>query len=261
MRVGVFDSGLGGLTVVSSIFDLFENINIFYIADTLYAPYGLKSSDEILARSIKITEYLIQNHKIEALVIACNTATSAAIEYLRKKYPSLILIGTEPGLKPALALSKTNNIGVLATNTTLNGKKYKALQEVLVENKNNKIFENPCIGLVEKIEEGKIQDKKTFSMLKSWLKPMKENQVDTIVLGCTHYPLISHIIEEIMGEDIQIIQTGKAIANRLKSLSKEKEGNSHNLYLFYTGNINQNMIKTIFKNVKLDKEIIRKCEI
>ncbi|MBS9782619.1 MAG: glutamate racemase [Arcobacter sp.] len=261
MRVGVFDSGLGGLTVVSSIFELFKGVDIFYIADTFYAPYGLKSSEEVINRSIKITDYLITNHQIQALLIACNTATSAAVEKLRRKYPSLLIIGTEPGLKPALSLSKTNNIGVLATKNTLNGKKYKILQEQLLENKNNKIFENPCIGLVEQIEEGKIQDEKTLTMLKSWLKPMKENEVDTIVLGCTHYPLVSHLIEEIMGDDIQIIQTGKAIANRLKSLSKEKDGNSHNLNLFYTGNINKNMIKTIFRNSKIDKEIIRKCKI
>ncbi len=264
MKIGVFDSGLGGLTVVSSIFKVFKNIEVFYVADTLYAPYGLKKQDEILTRSIQISEYLIKNYQIDALIIACNTATSASVEHLRLRYPNLIVIGMEPGLKPALALSKTNSIAVLATNATLNGEKYKKLLELLLEDKKSKISECACIGLVEQIEEGKIEDKKTFSMLEKWLSPMQKKQVDTVVLGCTHYPLISPLIKQIMGEEIKIVQTGNAIAKRLKTLSEEKEYQSEfllNLNIHHTGNINKNMIEMIFKDIKIDKKTIRKCEI
>ncbi len=264
MRVGVFDSGLGGLTVVRCIVEVFENIDIFYVADTLYAPYGLKNQNEILNRSIQITKYLIQEHKIDALVVACNTATSAAVEQLRIKYPNLIVVGTEPGLKPALTLSKTNSIAVLATSATLRGSKYKQLLNHLLKSKESKIFECACIGLVEQIEEGKIEDEKTFSMLKSWLNPMIDEKVDTVVLGCTHYPLVSHLIKKIMGEDINIVQTGNAIASRLKTLSKKSDDKCDslkNMSIYHTGNINQNMIEMIFKDVKINKKILRKCEI
>ncbi len=262
MKVGVFDSGLGGLTVVSSIFEVFDSLDVFYLADTMFSPYGLKNDEELLKRSIQISEYLIKNYQIEALVLACNTATSVAVEHLRQKYPFLIVVGTEPGLKPALSMTKTNNIAVWATSATLRGVKYKNLLTYLLKDKKVKVFENPCIGLVEQIEEGKTEDEKTFLMMKKWLEPMKKNKVDTIVLGCTHYPLISHIIKKIMGNDIQIVTTGKAIAKRLKNLSAKKSTNKNkNLYIYHTKKINESMIETIFKDIDINKKTIRKCEI
>ena len=118
MKVGVFDSGLGGLTVLNAIIKNLKGADIFYIADTLYAPYGDKNKDEIFSRSEKIANYLLKNYEIDALVIACNTATSVAIKHLREVFPSLIIIGTEPGIKPAINNTKTKNIGILATAST-----------------------------------------------------------------------------------------------------------------------------------------------
>ena len=259
MKVGVFDSGLGGLTVVSSIQKVFKGAELFYIADTAYAPYGEKTSEQILTRSLEITNYLLQNHDIKALIVACNTATSAAIKQLREKFPSLIVIGTEPGIKPAIINTQTSNIGVLATPATLKGEKYQFLVNELSSTKKVKLYEQACIGLVEQIEKGEITSQKTFDMLEKWLKPMKKDNVDTIVLGCTHYPLVDDIIKQIMGNDITLIETGDAIANRLILLSEEKghinEGKLE-INVCHTGEISRFMIDKILDNKNIE---VRKC--
>lgn len=261
MKVGVFDSGLGGLTVLKSILKVFRNAEIFYIADTEYAPYGEKSSQEILDRCDKITAYLLENYGIEALIVACNTATSAAIKHLREKFPFLIVIGTEPGIKPAILNTKSSNVGILATPATLKGDKYQLLVNELSSIKKVKLYEQACIGLVEEIEKGEIDSSKTYSMLENWLKPMKASNVDTIVLGCTHYPLVDDVIKKIMGKDIVLIETGDAIANRLLTLSKEKNHINQGdlkILILHTGDININMVQTILENDNIE---IRKCEI
>ncbi len=259
MKVGVFDSGLGGLTVVSSIQKVLKGAELFYIADTAYAPYGEKTSEQILARSLEITTYLLENHKIEALIVACNTATSAAIKHLREKFPFLIVIGTEPGIKPAIINTQTSNIGVLATPATLKGEKYQFLVNELSSTKKVKLYEQACIGLVEQIEKGEINSPETFNMLEKWLIPMKKDNVDTIVLGCTHYPLVDDIIKQIMGNDITLIETGDAIANRLILLSEEKghinEGKL-DINVCHTGQISRFMIDKILDNKNIE---VRKC--
>lgn len=265
MRVGVFDSGLGGLTVIKAIVDVFKGAQLFYVADTAFAPYGEKSKDEILKRCFEITNYLENKHKIDVLIVACNTATSAAIKTLRQEYKNLIVIGIEPGLKPALGISKTGNIGVLATRATLNGNKYQSLANKLFKDKKQKLYERACIGLVEQIEDGFIDEETTIKMLEDWLKPMKEANVDTIVLGCTHYPLVSHLIKEIMDDEIFLVETGYAIANRLKELSQEyghKNEGKLSLEICHTGIINTKMIDIIFEDFKKNEKFeLRKCEI
>ena len=261
MKVGVFDSGLGGLTVVSAIQEVFKGAELFYIADTAYAPYGGKTVQEILNRCDNITQYLLSNHGIEALIIACNTATSAAIKHLREKFPFLIIIGTEPGTKPAILNTKTSHVGVLATPATLKGDKYQLLVNELSNIKKVTLYEQACIGLVEQIEKGEINSSKTFNMLEKWLEPMKQNGVDTIVLGCTHYPLVDEIIKKIMGNDITLIETGNAIANRLKLLSEElghKNQGKLKISVCFTGEINKQMIEKILKNKNIE---VRKCTI
>lgn len=262
MKVGVFDSGLGGLTVLKSILKVFRNGEIFYIADTAYAPYGEKSCQEILNRCDKITTFLLEKYGIEALIVACNTATSAAIKHLREKFPFLIVIGTEPGIKPAILNTKTSNIGILATQATLKGDKYQLLVDKLSSIKEVKLYEQACIGLVEQIENGEIDSLKTYNMLENWLKPMREKRIDTIVLGCTHYPLVDKVIKKIMGENVILIETGDAIAKRLICLSNEKAHHINQgdlqILILHTGNININMVQTVLENKNIE---IRKCEI
>lgn len=264
MNIGVFDSGLGGLTVLSAILKEFSNnseaLNIYYVADTFYAPYGDKTKDEIINRSIKITDFLIQNHDIKALVVACNSATSAAVKEIRENFKDLIIIGTEPGLKPAINISKTNKIAVLATKATIEGEKYQLLANELKKAKDTKVYEIACVGLADAIERGEIDSLSTLTLLENWLEPLKKENVDTIVLGCTHYPLIAHNIKKIMGEEINIIQTSGAIARYLKSKLENYNNTQKNneLMIYHSGNINQNMVQTILENQKYK---ISKCEI
>ena len=198
---------------------------------------------------------------MEALIGACNTATSAAITRLREKFPFLIVIGTEPGIKPAIMNTKTLHVAVLATPRTLKGDKYQLLVNELSAIKEIKLHEQACIGLVEQIEKGDVDTKETFNMLEKWLEPMKNSNVDTIVLGCTHYPLVANVIKQIMGNEITLIETGDAIANRLKILSEEKghinEG-PLKIDVCHTGIINKYMIEKILNNKNIE---VRKCTI
>ncbi len=260
MNIGVFDSGLGGLTVVKTMLEYLSGANIYYVADTANAPYGEKPKEQILDFSIKITDYLISQHNIDALVVACNTATSAAINDLREKYPNLIIVGTEPGLRPAISHSHTKEVGVLATPATLNGEKYITLRDELSNEFNTYIHEQACHGLVQQIELGELESNKTMDMLEIWLKPMRDAGVDTIVLGCTHYPLISDSIKKIMGQNISLVETSKPILKRLMQLLSEKNISSsgeNRLSLFTTGKIEPSMIEKIFdKKITIEKIVL-----
>lgn len=248
LKIGVFDSGLGGLTVVQAMTKVIKGAEIFYVADTKNAPYGQKTPEQILQFSLNITQYLIDTYQIEALILACNTATSSAIKHLREMYPSLIIIGTEPGIKPAIEQTNTGKIGVLATPGTLKGDKYQELANALSSTKDVLLFEQACPGLVEQIEQGEIHSLETKGLLENWLIPMRENNVDTIVLGCTHYPLVSHVIEDIMQSNVKLIHTGHAIAKHLLLLGKSK-GHSNVgellIHIHSTGDIKEDLINDI----------------
>ena len=248
MKIGVFDSGLGGLTVVKALSHVIQNAQMFYVADSKNAPYGEKTPQEILDYSLDITKYLIKNHQIDALVLACNTATSFAIKHLREQYPDLIIIGTEPGVRPAIKQTKTGKIGVLATPATLKGDKYQDLVRQISKEKDVIVFEQACPGLVEQIESGQSSSETCKTLLENWLKPMREQEVDTIVLGCTHYPLVGSEIREIMACEVVLIDTGLAIAKRLLALGlnqgHENEGDFE-ISVQSTGEINQNLVEEI----------------
>ena len=248
MKIGVFDSGLGGLTVVQAMTQIIKGAQIFYVADTKNAPYGEKTPEQILQYSVNITNYLINTHQIDALILACNTATSSAIQHLRETYPSLIIIGTEPGIKPAIEQTKTGKIGVLATPATLQGSKYQTLAQTLSSQKSVDIFEQACPGLVEQIEKGEMDSDVTIGLLEKWLAPMRENNVDTIVLGCTHYPLVGHNIEKIMDCNVSLIHTGEAISKHLLTLGTQKghlnEGELQ-IHIHTTGEIQIHVVESL----------------
>jgi len=250
LKIGIFDSGLGGLTVVQALNSVIKGAELFYIADTKNAPYGEKTTEEILDFSLKITKYFIDTYQINVLIVACNTATSAAITTLREKYPELIVMGTEPGIKPAIEKTRTGQVGVLATPATLGGQKYQQLALELAKDKEVTLYEQACPGLVEQIEKGEANSPKIYAMLESWLKPMRDADVDTIVLGCTHYPLVAQAVDEVMGRKLILIDTGDAIAKHLLARSKEKghqnEGELH-IYLYHTGTICFDFVKKILK--------------
>jgi len=251
LKIGVFDSGLGGLTVVKALTQVIQNAKIFYVADTLHAPYGEKTPEQILQYSLNITQYFLDTYQIDILILACNTATSAAIKTLREHYPLLMIIGTEPGIKPALEHTRTGKIGILATPATLRGDKYQALANSLASQKDVTLFEQACPGLVEQIEKGEISTEETKRLLEQWVLPMKENDVDTIVLGCTHYPLVGETISNIMLCDVKLIDTSSAIARHLLSLAQQRghhnEGTCE-IQLESTGKIDTKVITSILGN-------------
>jgi len=250
LKIGVFDSGVGGLTVVQAMTKIIKDAKIYYVADTKNAPYGEKTPEQILQYSLNITKYLIDSYQIDALILACNTATSSAIAHLRETYPSLIIIGTEPGIKPAIEQTNTGKIGVLATPATLQGDKYQKLVDALSMQKPVDIYEQACPGLVEEIEKGKADSVRTKALLERWLAPMKENDVDTIVLGCTHYPLVSEVIKDVMQCDVSLIHTGHAIAKHLLLLGESKghlNSGSLSVDIHTTGDIQMQMVDAIIE--------------
>lgn len=206
--IGVFDSGVGGLSVLQHLRQQLPDESYIYIADSHYTPYGERSPADILQRCELISDYL--HGFCKAIVIACNTATSVAASPLRERWPDYTIIGMEPGIKPALAQSKTGNVGVLATTGTLNGEKYQALRAQLIGTQ--KIIEQPCPGLVEAIEQADTKQQQT--LLQQYLQPLLEANCDVVVFGCTHYPFLRPIAQQ-LAPQLQFIDTGSAVAAHL----------------------------------------------
>ena len=216
--IGVMDSGVGGISVLKHIHALLPHEDLIYFADSKYAPYGNKTAEEITARCMEIADFLLQKD-VKALVVACNTATAAAIDAMREKY-SLPIIGMEPAVKPAAEASKNGVIGVLATVGTLKSAQFAALLESY--GRNVKVVTQACVGLVECIERGELDTPSTKALIRQYTAPLLADGADTIVLGCTHYPFVKDVIREIVGEKISLIDTGAAVAKQLKSQLQEK---------------------------------------
>jgi len=210
--IGIFDSGVGGLTVANAISLLLPNEAIFYIGDTARIPYGNKSKDDIEKFSLEMTKFLLDKD-CKAIVIACNTASAYALEAVRNTYPDIPVIAMEPAVKPAIEHSKTGAIGVLATLGTLRSDRYSHLKNKFGQG--IQILENPCLGLVDNIEAGKWNDPETVLLLETILKPMMDAHVDHIVLGCTHYPIVIPLIANIMGNNVQLVNPAPAIAKQV----------------------------------------------
>jgi glutamate racemase len=213
--VGIFDSGVGGLSVLREIHALLPAQPLYYIADQAHVPYGKRKLSEIRDFSFAITDFFI-SIGIQIVVVACNTASAAALNDLREEYPQLTFIGMEPAVKPASQKTHNGNVGVLATPATFQGKLYNTLVEKFAKDVN--IFTNTCPGLVEAIEAGKLSNHSTKTILKEVLLPMIEKGVDTIVLGCTHFPFVVPAIKDIVGPNIGVIDPSPAIAKRVSSL-------------------------------------------
>jgi glutamate racemase len=216
--VGVMDSGVGGISVLRHIRSALPHENLLYVADSKHAPYGNKSPEFIRERAIFLADFLIKQGA-KALVVACNTATAAAIETLRQRY-TLPIIGMEPAVKPAAAATKTGEIGVLATVGTLKSAQFAALLESYGQGVT--VVTEGCPGLVECIERGELATRETRSLLEGYLKPLLDARADTIVLGCTHYPFVRPLIEDIVGSGIVLIDTGAAVARQLQKRLAEQ---------------------------------------
>ena len=215
--IGIFDSGIGGTSIWKEIATLLPNENTIYLADSLNAPYGEKSPKKIIEFSIKNTELLL-NKGCKLIVVACNTATTNAIEFLRNTY-DVPFIGIEPAIKPAALKTKTNSIGILATKGTLSSALFSKTSELFAAN--IQVTEQVGKGLVQLIESGKLHSDEMNQLLTKHLKPMLVNNIDYLVLGCTHYPYLIPQIQNIVGDKVQIIDSGLAVAKQTKAILEQ----------------------------------------
>ncbi len=214
--IGLFDSGIGGITIWKAINQLMPNENTIYLADSKNAPYGIKSKDEIIELSIKNTEYLL-NKNCKIIVVACNTATTNAIKELRAGY-DIPFIGIEPAIKPAVNNSKTQTIGILATKGTLSSELFN---QAVAAYSHTTIIEQIGYGLVQMIENGEIHTPEMSNLLKSYLDPMIDANIDYLVLGCTHYPFLLPLIKKLVPKNIKIIDSGEAVARQTHNVLKK----------------------------------------
>jgi glutamate racemase len=223
--VGVFDSGLGGLSVLRHIRALLPHEDLLYFADSGFAPYGGRPEHEIVERSLAVADFLIKQG-VKAIVVACNTATAAAIKALRAQYPELPLVGVEPGLKPAATLTQTKVVGVLATERTLASAKFAALRDDLAVATGVRFVSQACVGLVDRIEQGELQSAATAMLIERYVRPLLDQGADTLVLGCTHYPFVQPLIADVAAtskQPVAIIDTGLAVAKQLARLLAQHE--------------------------------------
>lgn len=210
--IGIFDSGIGGTSIWKEIHTLLPNEDTIYLADSANAPYGPKGKNAIINLSIKNTELLI-NKGCKIIVVACNTATTNAIDYLRTTY-NLPFIGIEPAIKPAALQTKTNAIGILATKGTLSSELFSKTSSRFASHV--KVVEQIGEGIVEAIEGGKLYSQEMKTLLKQYIKPMIDANIDHLVLGCTHYPFLIPILTELLPKNVIIIDSGEAVAKQTK---------------------------------------------
>lgn len=225
--IGVFDSGIGGLSVLQALQKELPHERFVYLADNAHAPYGEKSETFIRERTHAIADYLLGQHHIKALVVACNTATAAAIHELRARHPALPLVGLEPALKPALALSHTRHIGVMATRGTVCSDKFARL---LAGVQSEAYFEvQACNGLALAIEQSTLPDQAEAAqaqiahLLQTYTQAMGRfgaapGDIDTLVLGCTHYVFVENDLRQLLGPDVQLVSTGDPVARQTQRL-------------------------------------------
>lgn len=216
--VAVFDSGVGGLSVLRHIRTLLPQEDLLYLADQAHVPYGPRPATQIRAFSLAVADFLLAQ-AAKLIVVACNTATAAALTTLRGRYPDVPFVGMEPAVKPAATRTKTGKVGVLATAGTFQSQRYSQLMTRFAQNVI--LYENPCAGLVSLIEEGRLSDRHTEQLLSACLAPMLAAGVDTVVLGCTHYPFVLPLIEELVGPGVAVIDPAPAVARQTQRVLQQ----------------------------------------
>lgn len=209
VRVGVFDSGVGGLSVLRALREQLPGVALHYVADAGHAPYGERSDEHVVTRSRRVASHLIDGGA-QFIVIACNTATAVAAQLLRETWPQTPIIGVEPGIKPALLVTRNGRIGVMATRATLGSEKFRRLAAALATGE--ALHLRACDGLAAAIEQGQFDNAEMLALVEQHCAPLREQGVDTVVLGCTHYTFVHQQIQAAMGTAVQLIDTAEAVA-------------------------------------------------
>ncbi len=211
--IGLFDSGVGGLTILREVRRLLPERDLLYLADGANCPYGARPPEEILALSEEITRYLLGRGAC-CIVVACNTASAAALQALRARFEGVPFVGMVPAVKPAAALTRTGTIGVLATPTTLSGRLFADVVERFAEGV--RVLTQTCPGLVEHIEAGGLEGPETEALLWRYLGPLLDRGADVIVLGCTHYPFLIPAIRRLAGPQVRVLDPAEAVARQVR---------------------------------------------
>ena len=213
--VGVFDSGVGGLSVLKALHAPLPAHALLYVADSAHAPYGERSDDYISQRTHRIASHLLAEGA-GLLVIACNTATAVAVASLRERWPQVPIVAVEPGIKPAVALTRNGHIGVMATPATLRSEKFRTL--LTAHGAAQEVHLQPCPGLAGQIEQGVNDDPALLALIDQFTQPLKAAGVDTVVLGCTHYPFVREQIQAALGPEVSLGDTAEAVARQAQRL-------------------------------------------
>ena len=217
--IGVFDSGVGGLSVLRAIQAQMPEESVIYFGDQGHIPYGPRPMEQIRDFSEAITSFLLEQNA-KTIVVACNTASAAALKYLREIFPGTPFVGMEPAVKPAAEQTHTGRVGVLATPATFQGALYASVVERFANGV--ELLQDTCPGLVQEIEQGNLDGEETRSILKRALVPMLESNIDTVVLGCTHYPFVIPLIQQIVGENVRVIDPAPAVARQVRRVLEAK---------------------------------------
>jgi glutamate racemase len=218
--IGVFDSGLGGLTVVKELIHHLPNERIVYFGDTARVPYGTKSSETIIRYSREIVRTLLK-HKVKMVVVACNTASSLALDVLKKEFNLPILGVIEPGAQKASEVTRNKRVGIIATSSTVKSGKYA--RKIVQLNKNIAVMSQACPLFVPLVEEGWFDHAVTYQVARQYLGDMKKKKIDTLILGCTHYPLLKGVLHNVMGPRVQLVDSAQEVALQVKELLTRKK--------------------------------------
>jgi glutamate racemase len=225
--IGIFDSGVGGLSVLRVIRKQLAHEDIVFLADQAHVPYGPRSLEQVRQFSEGITRFLL-DHGCKIIVVACNAASAAALMHLRQTFPEIPFVGMEPAVKPAAELSQTRVVGVLATPATFQGALYASVIERFAQGVT--VLQNTCPGLVKQIEAGSLDTEKTYRILNDALQPMVSQGIDTVVLGCTHYPFVIPMIQKIVGPEVNVIDPAPAVARQVERVLQSQNklsGDNH----------------------------------
>jgi glutamate racemase len=239
--IGIFDSGVGGLSVLRAIRKVMPEESVLYFADQANVPYGSRSMEQVRDLSVAISGFLI-DLGVKLIVVACNTASAAALHHLRDSFPYIQFVGMEPAVKPAAEQTQTGVVGVLATPATFQGELYASVLERFANDV--QVIQQACPGLVGQIEKGDLEGKLTREILEEALRPMLDNGVDTIVLGCTHYPYVIPLIRELAEKPLRVIDPSPAIARQTRRLLEKyglklPVGELANIRFFTSGSVSE----------------------